>query len=100
MGATNGSIHIGGRRKKHEKLQFSGNSINYLELLAAYFALKSFCKAENNIHVRLRIDNTTSVAYINNMGGIKSVACDNLAKELWSWCINRHMGVSRTPSWR
>ncbi|KAJ8036645.1 hypothetical protein HOLleu_20684 [Holothuria leucospilota] len=93
-GATNGSIHIGGRWQKHEKLQFSGNSINYLELLAAYFALKSFCKAEINIHERLRIDNTTAVAYRNNMGGIKSVACDDLAKELWSWCINRQIWVS------
>ena len=35
--------------------------INYLELKAVYFALRSFCQ---NVHVRFMVDNTTAVAYI------------------------------------
>ena len=44
-----------------------------LELLAAFFTLKAFCKGKSGIHVLMRLDNTTTVSYINAMGGIKSV---------------------------
>ena len=37
----------------------------------------------------MRLDNTTAVSYINAMGGIKSVECDELARVLWQWCIER-----------
>ena len=48
------------------------NCINILELQAAFFALKAFCNNTHHTHVQLQIDNTTAVAYINNMGGSKS----------------------------
>ena len=44
-----------------------------LELLAAFFTMKVFCKGKSGIHVLMRLDNTTTVSYINAMGGIKSV---------------------------
>jgi hypothetical protein len=28
------------------------------------------------------------------MGGIKSVECNSLAYDIWSWCINRDIWVS------
>ena len=35
--------------------------INYLELKAAFLALKSICKDVNNEHVRLLLDNKTAI---------------------------------------
>ena len=40
--------------------------INYLELLAAYFALKMFAFDQIGKHILLRLDNTTAVNIINN----------------------------------
>ena len=61
--------------------------INILELLAAFFALKCFCSHMNNCHIQIQIDNTTALAYINNMGGSKSNAVNQLAVQIWEWCI-------------
>ena len=36
-----------------------------------------------NADVKLEIDNTTAIAYINQIGGTKSRECNELAKELW-----------------
>jgi hypothetical protein len=93
-GATNGTTHIGGRWNQTEALIADNNEINYLELLAAFLALKSFCKNSRNVHVKLRLDNTTAVAYIAHMGGSKSKACNTLSKELWSWCIARSIWIT------
>ena len=41
-----------------------------LELLAAFFTMKAFCKGKSGIHVPMSLDNTTTVSYINAMGGI------------------------------
>eukprot|EP00794_Sanderia_malayensis_P004314 gene4314-4887_t len=88
-GATEGKIPTGGRWK------FSENEhINYLELKAAYFALKAYCTDNTYQHVRIRIDNCTAISYINNKGGIKSIKCDALAKEIWDFCDNRKLLVS------
>ena len=92
-GATDGTTDIGGRWKDSERLT-NDNNINYLELLAAFLALKSFCSNCNNLHVKLNLDNTTAVAYISHMGGSKSHDCNGLAKELWLWCIARSIWVS------
>ena len=42
---------------------------NSLELQAAFFCLKSFCKNKTRLHVLLKLDNTTAVAYINKKEG-------------------------------
>ena len=44
----------GGRWSSEEQ----GNHINYLELLAAFLALKSFAKTRHHCHIMLRLDNT------------------------------------------
>lgn len=66
-GAVYGDQEVGRRWTTLE----STSHINILELQAAFFALKSFCKETTKGHVQLQIDNTTAVAYINNMGGFK-----------------------------
>ena len=44
--------------------------INCLELLVGSFAVKSFTKNRLCVHVRLRMDNTSAVAYVNRLGGL------------------------------
>ena len=73
-GAVCDSQKTGGRWAPDE----SGAHINYLELLAAFLALKTFCSADVNIHGQLQLDNTTAIAYLNNMVAqnlLNSTAC-------------------------
>ena len=68
--------------------------INYLELLAAFYALQTFAENAHNIHVQLKLDNSTAISYISNMGGIKSEHLNSLARQLWEWCMARNVFVS------
>ena len=43
--------------------------INWLELKGGAFAVKALAKGKTNIHIRLKIDNTTAIASINHLGG-------------------------------
>lgn len=85
-------ISIGGRWTLSE----SENTINYLELLAIFYTLKAFCSDKISMHVTIQSDNTSAVAYINNMGGMASMHMDMLARQLWNWCIARNIFVSAT----
>ncbi|XP_071127737.1 uncharacterized protein [Mytilus edulis] len=67
--------------------------INFLELKAAFLALKAFCCRTCNEHVQLFLDNTTAIKYLNKMGGRKE-ELNNLAKEIWLWCIHRQIWLS------
>ena len=89
-GAVLDKQSIGGQWTQSEAC----HHINYLELLATFLALKSFCKDMSKVHVRLRSDNTTTVAYLNSMGGMQSILCDTLAKEIWLWCIQKQLWLS------
>ena len=46
------------------------NHIDYLELLAAMFAVKGFAKDRRNVHIHMKMDNRTAVFYVNRMGGL------------------------------
>ena len=48
----------------------------------------------NNCHIQIQIDNTTTLAYINNMGGSKSKKLNELAVQIWEWCISRNIWLS------
>ena len=89
-GAHHNNQTTGGRWNTTE----SEFHINQLELLAATFALKSFCADLNNVHVGLKLDNVTAITYINNMGGSHSKPCNDLAMQLWLWCIERNIWVT------
>ena len=59
--------------------------INALELLGAKLGLFSFFKDNKDIkHIRVMMGNNTALAYINNMGGIRSDLCD-IAFCIWQW---------------
>ena len=48
---------------------------------------KTFLKYQENKHVLLLLDNTSAVAYINNLGETVSTQATKLARELWMWCL-------------
>ena len=39
------------------------------------------------------VDNQTAVAYINKMGGRKTL-CNNIARKIWLWCLERNIWLS------
>ncbi len=80
---------IGGRWSMEEKQCH----INFLELRAVDLALKSFEDQVKGQHTQLLVDNTTAVAYINNMGG-KKKELHELACSIWTWSLNNGMWLS------
>lgn len=59
--------------------------INLLELKAIWLALISLEAEIKNCHILLRVDNTTAIAYINKMGGIKYQSFNKIAMQIWRW---------------
>ena len=39
-------------------------------------------------------DNTTTVAYLRNMGGSHSIPCNNITREIWQWCKDREIWIT------
>ena len=76
----NGQSHTGGVWSPKEV----SHHINYLELLAAFLAIKAFGKTWQNMTVLLCLDNVTAVSYINQKGGTVSKALCQLAITIWS----------------
>ena len=68
--------------------------INCLELLAATLVVQTFLKHKTRLSVLLRLDNTSAVAYINNLGGTVSPELVDLAKTLWMWCLERNIYIT------
>lgn len=89
-GAVRDNQTTGGRWAPVEAEQH----INELELKAVLFALCSLCNNVRNQHIRIMSDNTTTVCYINNMGGSKSRACNDIAKRIWQFALQRNNFLS------
>ena len=79
-----------GRWNQHEK-QFS---INYLELLAIFYALQSLYSSLRKRHIEIQSDNVSAVSYINDMGGMNSRKMDLLAHNIWDWCVSKDIFIS------
>ena len=60
----------------------------------AFFRLKAFCKNKTRLHVLLKLDNTTAVAYINKKGGTISASCNKLEKYIWNWAKGQDIWVT------
>ena len=74
---------------------FGENHIHVLELKAILLALKSYFRHNCNVkHVHILTDNSTALAYINNMGGMHSVICNDIAKRIWEFAQNRDFWIS------
>lgn len=65
--------------------------INYLELLAAFYGLRSFSNSLNNCRILLRLDNTTAISYINRMGGVKYKNLNFITFQIWGWCETKQI---------
>ena len=83
-------VKTGGRWNQTE----NQNHINYLELLAIFFALKSFQTKISGKHVKVMCDNTTAISYIQNFGGSKVKSLNDLAKKIWVWCKERDIWIT------
>ena len=89
-GAVLNGVSTGGRWTLAE----TAEHINVLELQAALFGLKSLCDNMCKCHLRIEVDNSTAVCYINSMGGTVSKKCNKLAREIWNWCTDRQIWLS------
>lgn len=71
---------------------FLSYHINLLELYAVYFGLKALIK-DRNIHILLRVDNTTTLAYINRSGGCKP-DLHEIAKKIWQYAEQNNITLT------
>ena len=83
----NGQSQTGGLWSREEET----HHINYLELLAAFLAIKAFGKTWQSVTILLRMDNVTAVSYINQKGGTVSQLLCQLALTIWTWCVERNI---------
>ncbi|KAI9554908.1 reverse transcriptase [Daphnia sinensis] len=67
--------------------------INELELTGPFYAIQSYAAQSKDVAIRIYLDNTTAVAYINKCGGTRSVALTVAAKALTDWCELRGVAV-------
>lgn len=70
--------------------------INYLELFAVFLTLRRFLPFLSGHHVLVRTDNTTTVAYINRQGGLRSRQLHMLARRLILWSSKRLLSLRAT----
>ena len=90
MGTTDGNTAIVGRWSSLDR-----NHINVLELKAILMALKSYFRHNCNVkHVHILTDNSTALAYINNVGGMHSVLYNDIVKRIWRFAQNRGFWIS------
>jgi len=68
--------------------------MNFLEMLAVLFALKSFRTLTHGKHVKVTVNNTTTESTINQMGTGHSPKLDKLTKDIWDWCIEQHIWLT------
>ena len=59
-------------------------NINFLEIKAALYTLRSFGTEIRGCTVDLQVDNMCAVAAINRMGNMSKL-CDTATKEIWDW---------------
>jgi len=92
-GCRVGSHRAGSFFLPEERDKCNGN-INAFELLAIKLALAAFENTIEGMHVLIKSDNTTAVAYIKHMGGSRSAICNEIAHEIWMWAIHKKVWLS------
>ena len=69
--------------------------INYLETQAVNLGFLSLCRDCSNTSILIKSDNTSAVAYINNMGG-RSAKISGVIFELYEFCISNDLRIQAT----
>ena len=67
--------------------------INILETKTVLLTLKSLFRNINNTSVLIRSDSTTTVSYLNNLGGVKNTIISNIIKEIYDFCIFKNLRI-------
>ena len=88
-GGTLDSQSTGGQWSATERQEH----INYKELLAGLLTLQCFCSDMSSVHVRISMDNSTAVSYIQRKGGKKHKLM-RLTNQMWEWAQNRNIWLS------
>ena len=75
--------------------------INYLQLKAAFLALKEFQVLCSDKIVLVATDNNTEVSYINKEGGMRSGTLCALLWRILTWCIWKQLTLKarHIPGW-
>ena len=89
-GCIVGNESLNGRWSMKEQEQH----INVLEIKAILLSLKAVTDQIYGQHIRVLSDSTTAVCYINKMGGLNSLECDKISKEIWEYCLDREAWIS------
>lgn len=90
-GAECNDVTTGGRWTKEEIVAY--RHINELELLAAFNGLRAFAAHLQGATVRVRMDNTTAVSYVNRQGGSRSGPLNDLAVRIIRWAEERQLTI-------
>lgn len=88
-GCLNGQS-INGRWSVVEKLLH----INALELKAILLTLKSFTHQIRGKDIKVFCDNTTAINYDNEIGGTKSLVCNDIGIDIWEWCVENKAWIT------
>ena len=75
-------------------LEEQTDHINVLELKAVLFSILALGEEIKDRHVRVLSNSTTAVTYINKMGGLTSEKCNQVAKNIWSACMEKNVWIS------
>lgn len=68
--------------------------INVLDVRAIKIGIYTYCRNKDFLRIRIMCDNVTAINYVNNMGGIKSQTCNNIASRIWDFCtIKLNVGL-------
>ena len=95
-GAVCEGVRIGGLWSHSEQLYH----INCLQLLAGAFTVRCFSKGKICLHVHLKMDNTTAVAYINKVrGGTLPCTMQPCGQPVELGPRQRHDPQCRAPAW-
>ena len=82
-GATCGSERTGGAWSALE----AEIHISVKEMIAIYYAIRSFVHLLKGRHVRVLCDNTTAVGVVNKMGSTRSPDCNKMARKIWNFAF-------------
>ena len=65
-----------------------------MELKAIEIGIYTHCKNKSILYFRVMCDSVTAIAYNNDMGGIKSETCNNIACRIWNFCTENKLWTS------
>ena len=74
-------------------IEESSLHINKLETSAVLLALLSLCRYISNSSVLIRSDSSTTVNYLNNLGGVKSPIISDIVKDIYNFCIKKNLRI-------